>query len=49
MDHWVRISDEDLAFILDFDSDRDRTASRKDMVDVLHDIREIIEDGLETA
>jgi len=49
MDHWVRISDEDLAFIQGFDPDRDRSASRKDMVDVLADIKDIIEDGLETA
>lgn len=44
MDHWVRISDEDLAFIQDLDP-----AGFGDVHDIIADIKDIIEDGLETA
>lgn len=47
--HWICVDDEDLSFILGFDPDRDRSTSRAELVDVIRDMQEIIEDGLETA
>jgi len=47
--HWVCLDDDDLAFILDFDPDRERSTSRDSLLDVLADFQSIIEDGLETA
>jgi hypothetical protein len=47
--HWICVEDADLAFLLGFDPDRDRSASRADLVDVIRDFQDIIEDGLETA
>ena len=49
LDHWVVIPDEDLAFILDFDPERERSATRADLVRVIEEIQGIVEDGLETA
>lgn len=47
--HWVCIEDDDLAFILDYDPERERSANRADLVTVIEEIQSIIEDGLETA
>lgn len=44
----LAVSFEDYDFIVKFDPDRERTASRQDMVDVLHTIQRIIAEGLVT-
>lgn len=49
LDHWVVIPDEDLSFIEGFDPDRERSASRDSLIQVIVEIQGIIADGLETA
>lgn len=49
LDHWVVIPDEDLSFIQGFDPDRERSASRDSLIEVIVEIQAIIADGLETA
>jgi hypothetical protein len=46
-DHWVCISDDDLAWIEDLDLTLD--ATKDELVDVINELREVILDGLETA
>jgi len=41
----VMLDPDDYDFIQNFDPDRDRTASRQDMVDVLHTIQKIVAEG----
>lgn len=41
----IFMSTEDYDFIVNFDPDRDRTASRADMVDVLYTIQRIVIEG----
>lgn len=39
---FLQLSQEGYSFITKFDPDRDRTATRQDMVDVLHTIQDIV-------
>jgi hypothetical protein len=41
----IVLDDEEYDFIMKFDPDRDRTATRQDMVDVLFTIQRIIAEG----
>lgn len=41
----IEIDEEDYDFILGFDPDRDRTANRAELVEVLTEIADIIEEG----
>lgn len=41
----VILDPDEYDFIMKFDPDRDRTASRQDMVDALHTIQRIIAEG----
>lgn len=45
LDHWVCISDDDLAFI----QEGPRSWNQRDLENFVRDLTEIIEDGLETA
>lgn len=47
MDHWICLSDDDLDYILKFEPDRDKSASRAELVLVIRDIQDIIEEGLD--
>lgn len=42
----VVLDGEDYDFIMRFDPDRERTASRQDMVDVLHTVQRLIAEGV---
>lgn len=41
----IQLDPEDYDFIMGFDPDRDRTATRQDMVDVLFTIQRILAEG----
>lgn len=41
----LEIPEEDFDFITGFDPDRDQTVTRREMVDVLADIADIVADG----
>lgn len=47
--HWVWISDEDLSFIEKYHPNRDKHSTWAELCDVIADIKDIIEDGLETG
>lgn len=42
---FIQLDEDDYRFIVDFDPDRDRTASRQDMVDVLYTIQSLVIEG----
>lgn len=42
---FVQLSEDDYRFIVDYDPDRERTATRADMVDVLHTIQALVAEG----
>lgn len=41
----IVLKEGDYSFIMKFDPDRDRTATRQDMIDVLHTIQCIVAEG----
>lgn len=41
----VELDEEDYLFLTQFDPDRDRSASRRELVEVIEDMQEILEDG----
>jgi hypothetical protein len=45
--HWICVEDADLAYLLDFDPDLPGT--REELVEVIREMQDILEDGLETA
>lgn len=42
----ISLSHDDLHFIVSYDPDRERSASRRDMVAVLEEIQALINDGV---
>jgi hypothetical protein len=38
----IALNESDYQFIVEYDPDRERSASRRDMVDVLHEIQSLV-------
>ncbi len=45
----IALDPDDLHFIVTYDPDRERSASRRDLVAVLEEIQALINDGITTA
>lgn len=42
----IRLADDDLHFIVSYDPDRERSASRRDLVAVIEEIQALVNDGV---